>query len=308
MAAILTRRRFAAGAALTAASAAGYLYSRSPQFWQTYFSELGSPVNEARLHPNPAQWPDTGFHAAWIGHATILMKVDGYTILTDPVFSERCGVSLGLFTIGVKRLVQPALTLNDLPKIDLVLSSHAHFDHLDIPSLKKLESRSTQMIMARQTSDLVRVPRWSQVREIGWGEKLRAGPVSVTSLRVKHWGARIQRDTWRGYTGYLLEAGRWRILFPGDTAMSDDLRVVKSSRPIDVAFMPIGAYNPWIANHCTPEQAHQMSQMAGVEQVMPIHHRTFVLSREPVLEPIERWMTHARHALGQEPGAEVHLT
>src|SRR5580765_8907737 len=84
--------------------------------------------------PRPQYWPDTGLHAAWLGHSTVLLKVDGVTILTDPVFSTRVGLNFGPLTVGVKRLVAPALRLVELPKIDLILLSHAHFDHFDTPS------------------------------------------------------------------------------------------------------------------------------------------------------------------------------
>src|SRR5215472_6828068 len=93
--------------------------------------------------PHPKRWPDRGLHAAWLGHTTVLLKIDGFTILTDPVLSARVGLNFGPLTLGIKRLVAPALDLPDLPKIDVVLLSHAHFDHFDLPTLRRLESRGT---------------------------------------------------------------------------------------------------------------------------------------------------------------------
>jgi L-ascorbate metabolism protein UlaG (beta-lactamase superfamily) len=98
----------------------------------------------------------------------------------------------------------------------------------------------------------------------------------------------MRSDTYRGYNGYTLEIGRYRILFAGDTAITRDFRTVKTSRPYDLAIMPIGAYNPWIYYHCTPEEALQMAEDAGSEFILPVHHQTFRLSREPYREPIER--------------------
>ncbi len=103
----------------------------------------------------------------------------------------------------------------------------------------------------------------------------------------------MQSDTYRGYNGYILEAGRYRVLFGGDTAMTDTFRPLRSLGPIDLAILPIGAYDPWIRAHCTPEQALRMADDAGAEFVLPVHHRTFQLSREPLSEPIERLLTAA---------------
>ena len=98
----------------------------------------------------------------------------------------------------------------------------------------------------------------------------------------------MRSDTYRGYNGYTIEAGRFRVLFGGDTAITTAFRSLKGSRPYDLAIMPVGAYNPWIHAHCTPEQAWQMANDAGAEFLLPVHHQTFTLGREPYLEPIER--------------------
>jgi L-ascorbate metabolism protein UlaG (beta-lactamase superfamily) len=118
-------------------------------------------------------------------------------------------------------------------------------------------------------------------------------------------------DTYRGYNGYLIEAGGYRVLFGGDTAATTAFRALRSSRRIDLGIMPVGAYDPWIRYHCTPEQAWQMGNDAGAEIFLPIHHQTFPLSREPRQEPIERLYG----AAGREPerigiqriGQEMHL-
>jgi L-ascorbate metabolism protein UlaG (beta-lactamase superfamily) len=107
----------------------------------------------------------------------------------------------------------------------------------------------------------------------------------------------MRTDTYRGYNGYVLEIGSRRILFAGDTADTYAFRQVKSSRPIDLAIFPIGAYNPWIRYHCTPEQAWRMGNEAGADRMIPVHHQTFQLSREPFREPIERFCMAASGAL-----------
>ena len=132
------------------------LYRAAPFFWQQYAREFRRTIRPAPAQPEPARWPDRGLFAAWLGHSTVLLKIDGFTVLTDPVFSDRAGLSFGPLTVGLKRLVAPALDLEGLPKIDLLLLSHAHMDHFDIPSLRKLENRATAVVTARGTSDLLR--------------------------------------------------------------------------------------------------------------------------------------------------------
>jgi L-ascorbate metabolism protein UlaG (beta-lactamase superfamily) len=238
----------------------------------------------------------------------VLLKIDGVTIITDPVFSNTVGVRLGPATIGLKRLVEPALTIPELPKIDVVLLSHAHMDHFDIRSLRHLESRATTVVTASKTSDLLRVKRYGRVRELAWGEGTRAGALEIRAFPVNHWGARLRTDLYRGFNGYTIETGRYRVLFGGDTAATTSFRNLRKSKPFDLAIMPVGAYDPWIHYHCTPEQAWQMAEDAGAESFLPVHHQTFALSREPYLEPIERvYRAAGRHgdrvavnSIGQE--------
>jgi L-ascorbate metabolism protein UlaG (beta-lactamase superfamily) len=184
-------------------------------------------------------------------------------------------------------------------------------DHLDLPSIRALESKGTQVIMAPKTSDLIRAGRFRDVRELPWGETAAAGPVNVRAFEVKHWGARMRSDTYRGYNGYILEAGRYRVLFGGDTAATHLFQNVRGPRSYDLAIMPIGAYNPWIRYHCTPEDAWRMGNEAGADRFIPVHHQTFSLSREPLMEPIERFYEAAgrqseRIAI-DKIGAEIHV-
>jgi L-ascorbate metabolism protein UlaG (beta-lactamase superfamily) len=267
---------------------AKWAYRAAPAFWERYKEDFQREIRPAPERPAPHTWPDTGLHAAWLGHTTVLLKIDGVTVLTDPVFSRRVGLGLGPVTLGLKRLVYPALSALELPKIDVVLLSHAHFDHFDLPSLRALESRGTIVVTAAKTGDLLRTPRWSKVHELGWDDRVSIGPATLRAFEVNHWGARMRNDTYRGFNGYTIEVGRYRVLFGGDTAVTDKFRVLRTSRLYDLAIMPVGAYDPWIHYHCTPEQAWRMAEEAGAEFVLPVHHQTFALSREPYLEPIDR--------------------
>ena len=254
--------------------------------------ESWRPIAPAFAKPKPATWSDAQVTFAWIGHATVLINFFGVKILTDPVLFPRIGIRLPGFTIGPKRLTAPALQFHELPPIDLILLSHAHFDHFDLRTLRCFDE-NTSVITARSTSDLLRRTRFRDVKELGWGEaktvRTASGEIDVIALRVNHWGARKQGDTYRGYNGYLLERKGRRIIFAGDTAMTNSFAEIRRHGAIDVAIMSIGAYNPWIQSHCSPEQAVEMANAAGAHFIVPVHHQTFRLSFEPFHEPIERF-------------------
>jgi L-ascorbate metabolism protein UlaG (beta-lactamase superfamily) len=273
------------------------LYASRVRRWlghlfREWIIESRRPVAPASVKPEPAKWSDAHVTLAWIGHSTVVINFFGVTILTDPVLFRMVGVRLLGFTIGPKRMTAPALSFHQLPKIDLVLLSHAHFDHLDLRTLRCFDE-STSVITARATSDLLKRTRFSDVTELHWGETKKlntaAGAIDITAFQVKHWGARTQQDTHRGYNGYLIERSERRILFAGDTAITDNFATLPRHGPIDVAIMSIGAYNPWIQSHCTPEQAVQMANAAAARFIVPVHHQTFRLSFEPFREPIERF-------------------
>lgn len=315
MGSMTTRRWVVTGMGVGGFGALGALataaYRVAPAFWNQYWSEMKRDIVQPSARPDFSKWGDKGLHVAWLGHSTVLVKMDGFTFITDPVFSEKAGLHFGPLSLGVKRLVYPAADLKDLPKVDAVLVSHAHMDHFDIPSLRKLEAKDRELITAVSTSDLLRVGRYKSVNELRWGERRQVGPLTVQALQVNHWGARMRTDSYRGYNGYLIENGRYRVLFAGDTAATDAFREVRSSKPVDVAIMPIGAYNPWIRVHCNPEQAWRMGSDAGAELMIPVHHQTFVLSREPRTEPIERFIACAGRHDDRVPvrsiGQELHI-
>ena len=254
----------------------------------------------AHSFPQPKKWSDNNLTAAWLGHATVLINFYGIRILTDPALFPRIGVRLPGCTIGPKRLTEPALHVSELPEIDLILLSHAHFDHLDLRTLRQLPRRA-DVITASKTRDLLRTMWFRSKTELRWGQAITVerpnGSVRVRAFPVKHWGARVRRDTYRGYNGYILEREGHRMIFGGDTALTDSFEDLRRQRRYDLAIMPIGAYDPWIRAHATPEQAVEMANAAAADHIMPVHHQTFRLSAEPFREPIERFEA----ALADEP-------
>ena len=270
--------------------------------WHEWIVESRRPIAPAFAHPTPESWSNDDLTAAWIGHSTVLINFFGIKILTDPVLFPRIGIRLPGFTVGPKRLTAPALQFRELPRIDLILLSHAHFDHFDLRTLHRFDQHA-RVITAPNTADLLRWTSLRDITELRWGETkvldtsgLTTGNIAISAVEVKHWGARKQRDDYRGYNGYLIESGcrgKRRILFGGDTAMTDSF--AKLRHPIDLAIMSIGAYNPWIHSHCTPEQAVEMATAAGAQFIMPVHHQTFRLSFEPLREPIERFQAALRN-------------
>ncbi len=252
--------------------------------------------------------------AAWVGHATVLFRIGGYTILTDPVFSNRIGMRLGGVTVGIKRLLPPAVDVEHLPKIDIVLLSHAHFDHLDKPSLRRLAqgpARGATVVTADRTRTLI-PDGFGEVVQLGWGREIRlanagrggvgAGDgLRIEALQPRHWGARAGVDRYRRYNAYVLEHGRDRVLFAGDTAFTD---AFDGLRPVDLSVFGIGAYEGWDGAHATPEQVWKMfTKSSGGESagglLLPMHHSTFDMGEKHVDEPMQRLLIAAGEQSGR---------
>ena len=280
--------------------------------FKRYTREVMEAVRAARRATEDApdceharQWAArAGSHelgAMWIGHATMLLHIGGKTVLTDPVFSERIGMTVNLeglvpaggITFGLSRLARPALSVGSLPPIDLVLLSHAHFDHLDRPSLAKLArgaARGATVVTARNTSRLVPRTGFGRIVEVDWNNTVRAAGLTIDAVKPAHWGARTAIDHFRKWNAYVVQSdrageGKKRAFFAGDTALTDSFDRVG---PVDLAIFGIGAYDPWHDAHATPEQAWAMFRGMGARRLAPMHHSTFRLSEEPLGEPMQR--------------------
>ncbi|HEY6948901.1 MAG TPA: MBL fold metallo-hydrolase [Gemmatimonadales bacterium] len=247
-------------------------------------------IASAPFRPVPESWPDDRATFAWLGHATVLGNFYGTWVLTDPALESRIGVGRGMAKLGPRRLVAPALGARELPPIDLLLLSHAHMDHTDLGTLGRL-SRDVHVIVQPGNRDLVR--RFRRVDELAWGARLGIGDLEIESVEVKHWGARMITDRHRGYGGYVLRKDGRTVLFAGDTAYTTALAPLGRRGAIDLAILPIGAYDPWIYNHASPEQAWRMARDMGARHMLPVHHSTFRLSREPADEPVARLLAAA---------------
>ncbi|HEX7861878.1 MAG TPA: MBL fold metallo-hydrolase [Verrucomicrobiae bacterium] len=279
-------------AGITAAGALGWLHdsgSLSARVLRGTIKDFQRDV--VRIAPaDLTGWSDNTVDVCWVGHATVLLNFYGVHILTDPVLFDSVGAQLGITTLGRKRIVGPAIDPAKLPRIDLVLLSHAHMDHMDLPSLELIPAK-TAVVSAPATSDIVRDCRFGAPGELKWGEKslvkTASGDVEVEAVEVKHWGARWKVDSHRGYVGYLLKRGGKTILFGGDTAYTEAFAKLKSQR-IDLAVMPIGSYGSKSGNHCTPEESVKMLDACGANYIVPVHHSTFPLGIEPIEEPLAR--------------------
>ena len=271
---------------------------------------IGHAPPEPALHkPNWKLWRNDQFTMAWLGHSTTLINFYGTWIMTDPVFSERVGIDILLRTVGPRRLVQPPLDPSELPKIDLILISHAHMDHTDPPSLKKLKDAS-HVLIAANTSLVYKHIGFQDLREIDWDQRIEYpdhDDLSVQAIEVRHAGWRMpwhpcrSRNEKNGfsYNAYLVEKhdpdGKLRsFVFGGDTGylksfrkLGDKMRM--EGREIDLAIMPIGAYNPWVNAHCNPDQSWRMTCEMNARYIAPVHWNTYVQSSEPRYEPIE-WL------------------
>src|SRR5438034_615970 len=165
--------------------------------FREWTTESWRPIAPAFAKPRPTTWSDAQVTFAWIGHATVLINFLAVKILTDPVLFPRIGIRLPGFTIGPKRLTAPALQFHELPNIDLILLSHAHFDHLDLRTLRCF-GISTTVVTARATRDLLRGTRFPYITELDWGQSksrsTAAAELEITAFPVKHAGARTQRD------------------------------------------------------------------------------------------------------------------
>jgi L-ascorbate metabolism protein UlaG (beta-lactamase superfamily) len=240
----------------------------------------------------PASWPDNRVTIATLGHAALLMDYFGVRVISDPTLFDRVGLSLGwLGTVGPHRLVAPPLTPTQIGHLDVILVTHAHMDHLDLPSLAALPKSATVVACAK-CGALIRPLGFSDVRELKWGESTQIDRLRVTAMGARHWGRRWPHGTVYGFNSYLLEGDGVRMLLACDSANTDLFAALANNPPMIAAFS-IGAYDPWIMNHANPEQVWSMFSATRAHYLIPLHWGTFRLSREPTDEPLRRLMRDA---------------
>ena len=216
-----------------------------------------------------------------VNHSTVLIQTEGTNILTDPIWSERASP----FTwAGPRRKRRPGVRFDDLPPVDIVLLSHNHYDHLDIPTLRLLaERRRTEFIVPLKIGGVLRASGIGSVQELDWGESASLGSITITAVPAIHFSARSVTDRNRTlWCGYGIKAATGLVLFAGDTALSNHFKEIRSQlgRP-RVALLPIGAYLPrWMMEqvHMSPEDAVKAANILGADVNIAIHHGTFQLA------------------------------
>jgi L-ascorbate metabolism protein UlaG (beta-lactamase superfamily) len=231
----------------------------------------------------------------FIGHSSFFLQLGGKNILVDPNFAR--------WIFVLKRLRRPGLRLRELPPIDAVLVSHAHFDHLHRPSLRAIarltrwhSGKRPVIVVPRNVRDLVSDLGYGRVVELDWWQNVRLGHVEVTHVPSRHWGARMLRDMHRGYGGYVLRASQHSLYHAGDTAYFEGFREIGERLQPQLAMLPIGAYSPasFREVHTSPEDAVQGFVDLGSRWMIPMHYGSFRLSQEPIEEPLQRLRQEGR--------------
>jgi L-ascorbate metabolism protein UlaG (beta-lactamase superfamily) len=254
------------------------------------------PVAPGALHP--AAWPKDAITVGWLGHATLLIDYLGVRVISDPTFFHRVGLDVAhLFTIGPVRRAPVPLDPRALPPLDVILITHAHMDHLDLPSLRALPKRAV-VVTCPGCRDLIEPLGYTDVRPLSWGESTVVNGLKITAMGARHWGKRWPWEADRGYNSYVIEKGGVRMLIACDSAFTPIFSQLKDDPPLIAAFS-IGAYDPWIRHHANPEEVWEMFQQSGARYLIPIHWGTFRLSKEPMDEPIKRLIRDAGPQAGR---------
>ncbi len=257
---------------------------------------LNAPASPERIAIELSdEWKKKDFsennYAVWVGHATFVIKNNDITVLTDPIFSNRAS-PVGF--LGPKRLIPPAISIKDLPKIDVIVISHNHYDHLDIKSIKKIQrlNPSVEVFVPLGDKKLLERKGISEVSELGWWDSVKVKNTEIVFTPAQHWSGRGLFDrnkSWWG--GWLIRTQEMSIFHAGDTGYSKDFKEIHARYgDIDVAFIPIGAYKPrWFMGnqHVDPKEALKIASDLNVKKAYGMHWGTFILTDEPILEPMQ---------------------
>jgi L-ascorbate metabolism protein UlaG (beta-lactamase superfamily) len=240
--------------------------------------------------PRPPETVSPGeLGVTFIGHSSFLLQIGGRNVLVDPVFSRRL--------IVLRRLRMPGALPDQMPAIDLVLVTHAHMDHLDIASLRRVVSSTRELygstpeiVVPEGVEDLVDRLGFSRVHKLSWWQQNEVAGLKVVMTPCRHWGARMFNDTHRGYGGYVISSGQHTVYHSGDTAYFDGFAEIGRRLQPQVALLPIGAYFPdsYRAVHVSPEEAVRGFIECRAKWMVPMHFGTFRLGREPLDEPVMR--------------------
>ena len=239
-------------------------------------------------------------YIGWIGHATFLIKLGNTTIITDPVFSKNAGPLI----FGPKRYVEPALKLNEIPKTDLFLLTHNHYDHQDMRTIRRYPYKDSKVLVPLKLGKYFTRYRFKDVNEMDWYEEIKINnDLKVTFLPAVHWSKRSLTDTNKTLWGnFLIEYKDKKIFFACDTGVGNIYKELGNKfGPIDLTLINIGAYNfyPMMpykdksAYHTNPEEALSVAQDLKSKKVIGTHWGTFVLSLEPIMEPPVRFKNNA---------------
>jgi L-ascorbate metabolism protein UlaG (beta-lactamase superfamily) len=247
-----------------------------------YVPEYAQPDLEKIRNPDPSKTQLT-----WVGHSTFLIQVAGMNILTDPIWSQRASP---VQWAGPKRQSRAGIRFEDLPKIDVVLISHTHYDHLDRNTILKLGNLPRYFVPER-------VGAWfanegvTNVTELSWWKSGKAGALTISAVPAKHWSKRWAYGIEdMGWGGYVIESSAGTIYFAGDTGYHDEYfkEIGKKFPHIDVGLIPIGAYYPrpvFGRFHIDPEEAIKVHKEVGAKKSVGMHWGTFKLTQEPLGEP-----------------------